>query len=523
MTAKKFYITTPIYYVNDKPHIGHAYTTVACDVMSRFKRLDGYDVWFLTGTDEHGQKIVQTAEKQGMAPQALTDAVSVNFRDMNALLNISNDQFIRTTDEAHKSAVQAIWKKMEEAGDIYLDKYAGWYSVRDEAYYGDDELITDASGKKMAPTGAPVEWVEEESYFFRLSKWQDRLLDFYERNPDFIQPVSRRNEVISFVKGGLRDLSVSRTTFDWGVKVPGNEKHVMYVWVDALTNYISALGYPDVSSKAFKTFWPADVHMVGKDILRFHAVYWPAFLMSAGVVTPKCVFAHGWWTVEGQKMSKSIGNTIAPKDLVDNYGLDQARYFLMREIAFGSDGDFSQAQALTRINADLANAFGNLCQRTLAQIAKNCEGKIPTPGAFTDDDKALLGKAGTKLLAEVREEFDKFAFHRALEKIWAVVSDANIYIDSQAPWALKKTDTARMGTVLYVLAEVIRNLGLIVQPFMPGSAGKILDQVSAATGERDFSFMGDKHALKPGTTLPAPAGVFPRILSEEEQKKRGMA
>jgi methionyl-tRNA synthetase len=515
MTKPCFYITTPIYYVNDKPHIGHAYTTTACDIMARFKRLDGFEVKFLTGTDEHGLKIRQAADKAGISPQEFTDKISLNFRDMNTLMNISNDQFIRTTDPAHKAAVQALWKKMAEAGDIYLDKYSGWYSVRDEAFYGEDELTTGADGKKLAPTGAPVEWVEEESYFFRLSAWQDRLLAFYEQNPDFVQPRGRFNEVISFVKGGLKDLSVSRTTFDWGVKVPGDEKHVMYVWVDALSNYISALGYPNEDAPAYKTFWPADLHMVGKDILRFHALYWPAFLMSAGLPVPKKIFAHGWWMVEGQKMSKSLGNVISPEKLVETYGLDQSRFALMREVPFGNDGDFSHQNVVNRINADLANNLGNLTQRTLSMIAKNCEGKVPVPGVLEDADKELLEKAGQTLLIAARGEFEKQQFSKAIEEIMAVSTSANLYIDAQAPWKLKKEDPARMGTVLYVLAETIRNLGIIMQPFTPQAAKKILDQVMVPENERDFAHMGAAHALKPGLALPAPEGVFPRIMEKE--------
>jgi methionyl-tRNA synthetase len=512
MTKPHYYITTPIYYVNDKPHIGHAYTTVACDALARFKRLDGYDVKFLTGTDEHGMKVYQAAQKAGITPQELTDRVSVNFRDMNALMNISFDQFIRTTEETHKKAVQAIWKKMVEAGDIYLGKYAGWYSMRDEAFFGEDELIAGADGKKTAPTGAPVEWLEEESYFFKLSAWGDRLMAFYDKHPDFVQPKGRYNEVISFVKGGLQDLSISRTTFDWGVKVPGDERHVMYVWVDALTNYITAVGYPDTNAEQYKKFWPADVHVVGKDILRFHAVYWPAFLMSAGLETPKRVFAHGWWMAEGQKMSKSVGNVITPEHMVNTYGVDQSRYFLLREVPFGNDGDFAHAAAVNRINAELANNLGNLVQRTLSMIAKNCDGKVPVPGILEDADHDLLNKAGQGLLVRVRGEMESLHFSKAIEEIVQVSTAANLYIDAQAPWALKKTDPARMATVLYVLAESIRDLGLILQPFTPAASARILDQVAVPEAERALSFMGSVHALKPGAPLPAPAGVFPRIM-----------
>lgn len=511
---KNFYITTPIYYVNDKPHIGHAYTTVACDVLARFKRLDGYRVKFLTGTDEHGMKVFKAAQAAGITPQELTDKVSVNFRDMNTLMDITHDQFIRTTDAFHKNAVQAMWKKMVEAGDIYLDKYAGWYSMRDEAFYGEDELTTDAKGAKIAPTGAPVEWVEEESYFFKLSAWGDRLLKFYDDHPHFIQPDYRRNEVISFVKSGLKDLSISRTTFDWGVKVPGDEKHVMYVWVDALTNYISALGYPDTSSEEFKSFWPADVHVMGKDILRFHAIYWPAFLMSAGLPTPKMVFAHGWWMAEGQKMSKSLGNVISPEYLVTKYGVEASRYFMMREVIFGNDGDFSHNMLVNRVNAELANNIGNLVQRTLSQVNKNCAAAVPQAGELKAEDKTLLDTCGLSLLNKVRAEMDKLQFSKAIEEIVQAANAANIYIDTQAPWTLKKTDIKRMETVLYVLAESIRNIAVMLQPVTPVAAGRILDQLSVPQDARGFSFIGPAHALKQGTVLPTPSGVFPRIVEE---------
>lgn len=512
--TKSYYVTTPIYYVNDKPHLGHTYTTVACDVLARFKRLDGYDVKFLTGTDEHGIKVKQAAEKAGVDPQHFTDTVSQTFRDLIPVMNYSNDDFIRTTEERHKKACQKLWRKLVESGDIYLGKYSGWYAVRDEAYYGEEELTTNADGKKIAPSGAECAWVEEESYFFRLSAWGDRLLKFYEENPESIQPDTRRNEVLSFVKSGLRDLSVSRTNFDWGVPVPDAPGHVMYVWIDALTNYLTAIGYADETDE-FKKIWPADLHMVGKDILRFHAVYWPAFLMAADLPPPKRVFAHGWWTIEGEKMSKSLGNVIAPHDLVERYGVDASRYFMLREVPFGNDGDFSHAQAILRINNDLANGLGNLAQRTLSMIAKNCDGAVPACGPLTDDDKTLLDMAQVKMLTNVRDELDRQRFHKALEAIWDVVMAANGYIDAQAPWGLKKTDIARMGTVLYVLAETIRCLGLVVQPFMPVSAGKILDQLSLAESARDFTFLNAANTLTSGTVLPAPQGVFPRIVEEE--------
>ena len=514
--ANAYYITTPIYYVNDSPHIGHAYTTVACDVLARFMRLDGRDVMFLTGTDEHGQKVAKAAESAGVPPIEFCDRVSQNFRDMTTSLNISNDDFIRTTEPRHHAACQAIWQALVDAGDIYLGSYAGWYAVRDEAFYGEDELTDGPDGAKVAPSGAEVEWVEEPSYFFRLSAWQDRLLAFYEANPDFILPPSRRNEVVSFVKSGLRDLSISRTSFSWGVPVPGDDEHIMYVWLDALTNYITAVGYPDTNDAKFASYWPATVHVVGKDIVRFHAVYWPAFLMAAGVAPPGRVFAHGWWTVEGQKMSKTAGNFIPPAELVERYGLDQTRYFMMRELPFGNDGDFSHRAMVGRLNSDLANDFGNLSQRVLSMVNRNCAGQVPAPGDLTADDEALLA-AARGLHAKLRAEFEVQAIHRALETLWQVIGDANRYVDGQAPWTLAKTDSARMATVLYVLAETIRHIAILAQPVVPDAAGRILDQLAAAADRRDFAALGEAGALTPGTVLPKPQGVFPRFVDEAAQ------
>jgi methionyl-tRNA synthetase len=513
MANNHYYITTPIYYVNDSPHIGHAYTSLACDVIARFKRMDGYQVHFLTGTDEHGQKVAQSAKTAGMDPLAFCDRVSQNFRDLSQAMNYSNDDFIRTTEERHKKACQALWEELFKRGEIYLGSYAGWYAVRDEAFYAEDELKDGPNGKKIAPSGAECEWVEEPSYFFKLSAWQDRLLKFYEENPDFILPQNRRNEVISFVKSGLRDLSVSRTTFTWGVAVPGEPKHIMYVWLDALTNYITGVGYPDQSKDSWKTYWPADLHMVGKDILRFHTVYWPAFLMAAGLMPPKRVFAHGWWTNEGQKISKSLGNVINPLELIKTYGLDQTRYFLLREVPFGQDGDFSRSAMIQRINSDLANDFGNLAQRVLSMIQKNCNAKVPDKGTFTDADKKLLDPT-YKLLETCRAHLDMQTFHKALDEIWAVIGQANRYVDEQGPWSLKKTDPARMHTVLYTLAEVVRCLALLAHPFMPQSMDKMLDQLAVPAGERDYSFLNAEYALKSGVDLSAPQGVFPRYVEE---------
>jgi methionyl-tRNA synthetase len=508
----RYYVTTPIYYVNDSPHIGHAYTTLACDVLARFKRLDGFDVKFLTGTDEHGQKVEKSAQNAGIAPQAFTDRVSQNFRDLAGLMGFSNDDFIRTTEPRHLRACQALWETLVEKGEIVLGKYAGWYSVRDEAFWAEDEVTKNPDGSRQAPTGAPVDWVEEPSYFFRLSGWGERLLAFYEANPDFIGPTSRRNEVISFVKGGLQDLSVSRTSFTWGVPVPGDQAHIMYVWLDALTNYVTAIGYPETGGD-YANYWPADLHMVGKDILRFHAVYWPAFLMAAGLAPPRRIFAHGWWTNEGLKISKSIGNVIDPVALVARYGLDPVRYFLLREVPFGNDGDFSHRSMINRTNGELANDLGNLAQRSLSMLNKNCEGVVPPPGEFSSEDRDLLAAAGA-LLVRVRAAFDRQLFHEALEAIWVVVRAGNGYVDRQAPWALKKTDPARMGTVLYVLAETIRQVGFVLQPVMPGSIARLLDQLAVPAGQRDFSNFAEP--LKPGLVLPKPEGVFPRFVETEE-------
>ena len=447
-----------------------------------------------------------------MEPQAFTDMISVNFRNLSEALNFSNDDFIRTTESRHKRAVQAIWQKLYDAGEIYLGSYAGWYAVRDEAFYGEDELQELPDGRKIAPSGAEVEWVEEPSYFFRLSAWQERLLAFYEANPGFIAPESRRNEVVSFVRQGLHDLSVSRTTFRWGVPVPNDDDHITYVWLDALTNYITAVGYPDTEDEDFRNFWPADLHMVGKDILRFHAVYWPAFLMAAGLQPPKRVFAHGWWTIEGQKMSKSLGNVLSPYEMVERYGLDQVRYFMLREVPFGSDGDFSHRAMITRINSDLANDFGNLAQRVLAMIAKNCDSKVPAPDGFSEADEALLA-AASGLYGIVKQEFSQQAFHKGLEAMWQVIGQANRYVDEQAPWVLRKSDPVRMATVLYVLAEVIRKLGILARPVMPDSMDRLLEQLGQPAEARDFAAL-DKR-LAPGASLPKPSGVFPRHVEEE--------
>jgi methionyl-tRNA synthetase len=508
-----YYITTPIYYVNDKPHIGHAYTTLACDALARFKRLDGYDVMFLTGTDEHGQKVQKSAEEKGIDPKDFTDQVSQNFRDLTAVLNFTNDDFIRTTEDRHYKACQQLWKTLIDNGDIYLGSYAGWYAVRDEAFYSESE-ITD--GK--APSGAPVEWVEEPSYFFRLSAYQDKLLAHYEANPDFVAPRSRFNEVKSFVSGGLNDLSVSRASFSWGVPVPGDDAHVMYVWLDALTNYITAAGYgQDGDEAGFARRWPADLHMVGKDILRFHTVYWPAFLMAAGIPLPKRVFAHGWWTNEGQKISKSLGNVIDPVYIAETYGLDQMRYFLLREVPFGNDGDFSHTAMVHRMNGDLANDLGNLSQRVLSMIFKNCDGVMPlAPATLEDADIKLLGQVD-RLLGLQREYYDSQLFHEALKSIWDVVGAANRYVDEMAPWALRKTDPERMKVVLWVLAETLRQIAILIQPVMPEAAANMLDQLRIEDGKRSFNDLGADNRMAGGQGLDRPQPIFPRYVEEDAE------
>lgn len=508
---KQYYLTTAISYPNGAPHIGHAYELIATDALARFKKLDGYDVFFVTGTDEHGQKMLQAARKENLKPRELADRNAIRFLDMANALNASQDVFIRTTEERHYAACQELWRRMEANGDIYKNTYAGWYSVRDEAYY--DEKETELRDDiRFGPQGSPVEWVEEESYFFRLSNYQDKLLSHYENHPEFIGPDTRRNEVVSFVKSGLRDLSISRTTFDWGIPVPGDEKHVMYVWVDALTNYVTATGWPGEGPNTH--FWPADLHVIGKDIVRFHAIYWPAFLMSAGLALPKRVYGHGFLFNRGEKMSKSVGNVVDPFSMAETYGVDQMRFFFLREVPFGNDGNYSHEAIVARINADLANDIGNLAQRSLSMISKNCEGRVPAPGAFTSDDQALIN-AAYGLAEEIRPEIDRQQIHKALDAIWRVVADANRYFAAQEPWALRKTDPERMNTVLYVTAETIRILAILSQFVMPESAAKLLDLLSIPEERRSFAELDGEHGLTPGLDLPKPAGVFPRWVEPE--------
>jgi methionyl-tRNA synthetase len=513
-TSKPFYITTAIAYPNGPPHMGYAYEVIATDAIARFMRLDGYDVFFLTGTDEHGQKIQQTAVKEGFSPIELLDRNAPRFQTMAERFECSNNDFIRTTEERHRRSSVAIWERMAEVDDIYLDKYVGWYSVRDEAYYDEDETRLDEHGVRVGPQGTPVEWVEEESYFFRLSAYQDKLLDWYEKHPDFVLPQTRMNEVASFVRSGLRDLSISRTTFDWGIKVPGNSKHVMYVWVDALTNYITAAGFPDTNSEKFRRYWPADLHVIGKDIVRFHAVYWPAFLMSAGLQLPKRIFSHGWILNRGMKMSKSTGNVVDPFALADTYGVDQLRYFFLREVPFGQDGNYSHEAIVNRINADLANDLGNLAQRSLTMVGRAFGGVLPKPQAFSAADRTILDAADA-MVGKARDAMATQQLHQVLNAVWAVVADANRYFAGEAPWALAKTDPARQGTILYVTAEVLRQIAILALPFMPDAAGKLLDLLAVPASERLFSFIGGGHRIAAGSKLPVPAPVFPRYVEPD--------
>ena len=502
-----YYITTAISYPNGRPHIGHAYEAITADALARFHRLSGRDVRLQTGTDEHGLKMAQKARELGTTPRALADEMSEHFSAMCKVFNISYDRFIRTVEPEHHRASQALWAAMEANDDLYLDRYEGWYSVRDEAFYDEKELTAGEGGVKLSPEGTEVEWTVEESWFFRLSKYQQPLLDHIANNPTFIQPDSRRNEIVRFVEGGLRDLSVSRTSFDWGVKVPDAENHVMYVWVDALTNYLTGLGYPD-ETEDWKRYWPANLHLIGKDIVRFHAIYWPAFLMSAQLPLPLQIFGHGFLLHRGEKMSKSLGNVVDPIELANLFGVDQLRYFLLREVSFGQDGSFSEEAIVTRCNADLANNFGNLAQRSLSMIAKNCDAKIPTPGKLTETDYALLSSID-EAQAGVVAAMHGLAIGNALELIWAAMSAANNYFAEAAPWAVRKEDPARADTILYTTAEAIRRLAIMASWAIPEGSGKMLDLLGQGEDHRDFAAL--PLMIEAGMALPAPSGIFPRI------------
>jgi methionyl-tRNA synthetase len=498
--AEPFYITTAISYPNGRPHIGHAYEAIAADAMARFRRAQGRDVMFITGTDEHGLKMVQTARAAGRDTHEFATEMSAYFKEMGQKLNISYDRFLRTSDDVHHEASKAIWKAMEASGDLYLDRYEGWYSVRDEAFYDESELVAGEVGEKLSPQGTPVEWTAEETWFFRLSNYQDKLLNLYRDRPDFILPESRRNEVIRFVEGGLKDLSVSRTSFDWGVPVPGSPGHVMYVWVDALTTYMTAVGYPEREGD-FARYWPADVHLIGKDIVRFHAVYWPAFLMSAGLPLPHQVFGHGFILAKsGEKMSKSAGNVVDPMAMADRYGVDALRYFLLREVSFGQDGSYSHEAIVNRVNSELANSFGNLAQRSLSMVFKNLDGVLPAAGE-AEEDRLLLDQVA-RGCHELGKEFDRFAFSVGLEAWMSAVFACNAYVDAAAPWALKKTDPERMAAVLGTLVVAVRQLAEAVAPVIPGSAEKLMALIDGG---------------KDGTPIGQPTPVFPRLEMEEEE------
>ena len=520
MTAEPFYITTAISYPNGRPHMGHAYEAIAADAIVRFHRLSGRDAWLLTGTDEHGLKMAQTARAAGRATIDLADEMSGYFREMGAKLDISFDRFVRTSSPGHHRASQEMWRRMMDKGDLYLSRYEGWYSVRDEAYYDASELVEGEAGEKLSPQGTPVEWTEEESYFFRLSAYADRLLDLFEKTPDFIQPASRRNEMIQFVRGGLKDLSVSRTSFDWGVKVPGDERHVMYVWLDALTAYISGLGFPD-DTPEWRRYWPANIHLIGKDIVRFHTIYWPAFLMSAGLPLPRQVFGHGFVLNKGVKMSKSLGNVVDPIDLAGTYGVDQLRYFLIRDVPFGQDGSYSHDAIVNRTNADLANSFGNLAQRTLSQIFKNLDGVLPWPSAKShrESDQQLLREV-QNAIGDFKREFGALDLSRGVEHWLRGVFACNQYIDAEAPWALKKTDPERMGNVLATLFMAIHDLAICIWPVIPASAAKLLDQMGVPANRRDFDAILDveryNRIAQSGFRLAQPQGVFPRFVDADD-------
>ena len=511
---KNYYITTPIYYPSAKPHMGHAYSSIIADFFARFKRIDGFDVHFLTGTDEHGLKIQRAAERKNIDPHTFCDEISQTFRDLSKTLNLSNTDFIRTTEERHKKTVQHLWTELEKNDDIYLSKYSGWYSVSDEAFYSEEEITEKENIKIAIASGSLVEWIEEESYFFRLSKWQDELLNYYEKNPDFISPKSRKNEVISFVKGGLKDLSISRKAFSWGIKVPNNHDHVIYVWLDALTNYISALNYPDTNDILFKKFWPASVHLIGKDILRFHAVYWPAFLMAAKIPLPKKVYGHGWILSGDEKMSKSKGNILDPIDIINTYGLDPLRYYLIKEVSFGNDGNISQNKLEDCINSDLANNYGNLCQRVTAFAEKNCSSKVPEIKNFNKDDLAMLNKF-TENLEIIRKEIDNQNINFYITFIVNALFEANKYFNDQEPWK-KKNDKDRLNTIVYTSLEIIRKISFMLYPIIPDSIEKALKIFNLNTNDINFETIATHDYLKAGNDINKIDILFKKIEKKDD-------
>ena len=510
MPNKNFYITTPIYYPSGKPHMGHAYSSIIADIFARFKRIDGFNVFFLTGTDEHGLKMQREAEKNSKEIKLFCDELSTKFKDLTKILNLSNNDFIRTTEKRHYKSVLDIWTKLEKSKDIYLSKYKGWYSVSDEAYYDEDEIETNNNNKISKVSGSKVEWVEEESYFFKLSTWQDKLLKFYSDNPNFILPISRRNEVIEFVKKGLKDLSVSRTSFSWGIPVPSNSKHLIYVWLDALTNYLSALNYPNTSDQKYKNFWPANIHIIGKDILRFHAIYWPAFLMAAKIPLPKRVYGHGWILSDDKKMSKSLGNILDPIEIINNFGVDQLRYYLSKEVSLGNDGNISLKNLTNCINNDLANNYGNLCQRVFAFINKNCNSKIPSYNKLEEDDKKLNNQI-TESLSELRNLMDNQELNQYLKKVINISFDANKYFNDQKPWSLKEKNSERMNTILYVILNQIRSISVLLNPIIPKATEKVLSTLSVGKTDINIDSLKDTKILKVGTILKKSDILFKKV------------
>ncbi len=511
---KNYYITTPIYYPSARPHMGHAYSSIIADVFARFKRIDGFNVHFLTGTDEHGLKIQRAAENKNIEPLEFCNQISQTFRDLSSALNLSNTDFIRTTEDRHKKTVQYLWSELEKNDDIYLSKYSGWYSVSDEAFYSEGEIVEKNGIKTADASGSSVEWIEEESYFFRLSKWQDKLLNYYEKNVDFISPIARKNEVVSFVKSGLKDLSISRKAFSWGIKVPNNPNHVIYVWLDALTNYISALNYPDTEDELFKKFWPASVHLIGKDILRFHAVYWPAFLMAAKIPLPKRIYGHGWILSGDEKMSKSKGNILDPLDIIDTYGLDALRYYLIKEVSFGNDGNISEDRLVDCINSDLANNYGNLCQRVTAFAEKNCSSKIPINKEFNEDDLVILNRF-TENLNTIRQEIDKQNINYYIDFIVSALFEANKYFNDQEPWK-KKDDKDRLNTIVYTSLEVIRKISFMLYPIIPDSIEKALTIFNLNSKDINLESIATHNYLKSGNNLKKIDILFKKIEKKDD-------
>ena len=511
MNKDNFYITTPIYYPSGQPHMGHAYSSIIADVFARFKRNDNYNVFFLTGTDEHGLKIQNAAEKNGLEPKVYCDKISKVFKDLAKKLNLSNDDFIRTTEKRHYKAVNELWNRLLKSGDIYLSKYKGWYSVSDEAYYNTDE-IGEKNGQKFSTfSGSPVEWVEEESFFFKLSAWQNKLLEFYDKNDKFILPVSRKNEVVNFVKSGLKDLSVSRTSFTWGIKAPNNNKHVIYVWLDALTNYLSALNFPNTNDKLYKNFWPASLHVIGKDILRFHAIYWPAFLLAAGISPPKRVFGHGWILSGDEKMSKSKGNILNPLEIIDTYGIDQLRYYLIKEVSHGTDGNISLKNLENCINSDLANNYGNLCQRVFSFIKNNCQNKVSKTKNISDSDKKLLKQTET-LTKDLREEMNNQNLNNYIKSVINISFLTNKYINDEEPWKLKKSDVEKMNNILHVSLEQIAKISILLSPIIPIATSKVLKALNVKPEQGNLSFLDGKNIITDSITINKLDILFKKII-----------